>query len=64
MHSGNAIVQRVEPGRSGAGTLDYCERCNEPHDPTMHFDRFQFDRAGLYPSMDMSDSRLRAGFEC
>jgi hypothetical protein len=30
----------------------------------MHFDRFQFDRAGLYPTLDMGDPSLRAGFEC
>lgn len=32
----------------------WCPRCNEPHDPELHFDRCQFDSAGYRPA----DTRL------
>lgn len=64
MPSVNVQPQRIEPGVSSTGLRAFCERCNEPHDPALHFDRFQFDRAGLYPNMNMGDPSIRAGFEC
>lgn len=53
MHSTNGVqVRKVPAGLSGSGTQSYCARCDEPHDPTLHFDRSQFDRAGFAPGSD------------
>ena len=64
MHSANAapVVTVVAPGLTGSGRQLWCERCGQPHDPTAHFDRFQFDDAGFYPTLDVAQMRSHANF--
>ena len=44
-------------------TLVWCTRCNEPHDPDLHFDRWQFDDCGHKPDYMASELQSIADFD-